>query len=481
MRKFAVFCTLFIGFMLMMSFFYLVAAAVPNGQEAPLNPSGGAFELNVDGDGRLWISDYDAEEIWQVEPASGVYTVYENIPLPVDARRDASGFVWWGDNGMGRFGRLEPGSGQVDFWDAPGASALFGTQIDGSGKFWVLAFDDPYLYGFNPVTQQLCSYTLPESGIADYPLAHDGFIWLGDYENGRILRLNPTTDEFTIWQLPTDSSPEGLAYDPYQDVLWWADPNLGEVARLRPGLDELRSYNAPGASLAQMVALRGNGVWYSDHWSGGIIGRLDPTTAVSVTQTATRTVTTAEVACDSAMPALTQTTTSMQGNLTWADQTYTVTHNSGWQIYDLPPGALPWGLAAGSEEVWFVDFGRQVLGRIEAEALVTITACKVADGDGDLATSDDRTPVEDWTLYLLIDGVRQGNGRKTAVDGCTTWADLAPDINYGVEEESPSGWVALTPTIHDWGIAGSGANLEHTFVNTRIEINIYLPMVRRGQ
>ena len=480
MKKIKVFLATAVGLGLAIIMIVLAAGAAPNAQEAALNPLGGAFELNVDDQGQLWISDYDADEIWKVEPDSGAYTVYENIPTPSDARRDAAGFIWWGDGSAGRFGRLGPGSGQAEWWTAPGASSLWGTQIDDAGLFWVLASGDPFLYRFDPTTAQLCTYTLPQGGAADYPLAHDGFIWLGDNANNRILRLNPATNQFTTWQLPADSAPEGLAYDDNQDVLWWADPNLGQLARLQPGLNQLRSFNAPGASLAQMVAIRGNGVWYSEHDGGGAIGRLDPTTAVSVTQTVTRGVVAAAPACAAVTPASTQAVSTRSGGLSWADQTYTVTQSAGWQLYDLPGSAFPWGVAAGPEEAWYVDTGRQVLGRIAAEALVNITACKVKDADGELATTADRSPVADWTLYLRVDGARQGNGRQTGADGCVTWTELGPNVKYGVEEETMSGWTALTPTIHDFGTAEPGANLSHTFVNEKIEINIYLPVVLRG-
>jgi uncharacterized repeat protein (TIGR01451 family) len=110
---------------------------------------------------------------------------------------------------------------------------------------------------------------------------------------------------------------------------------------------------------------------------------------------------------------------------------------------------------------------------------VTITACKVEDKDGDASTEADQEPLAGWDVYLSVGGVRQEPGKKTAANGCATWQNLAPLLNYGVEEDLPSGWTALTPTEHDFGASLLGGNYQHTFVNYNRYL-IYLPMVIRN-
>ena len=46
-------------------------------------------------------------------------------------------------------------------------------------------------------------------------------------------------------------------------------------------------------------------------------------------------------------------------------------------------------------------------------------------------------------------------GQVTGSSGCTTWLDLAPDLEYGVEEDLPAEWQALTPASHSFGVAGT--------------------------
>jgi hypothetical protein len=98
---------------------------------------------------------------------------------------------------------------------------------------------------------------------------------------------------------------------------------------------------------------------------------------------------------------------------------------------------------------------------------VTVTACKVEDADGDIATTDDRTPLENWAMDLRIDGVAQGITLTTALDGCAAWDRLAPGFTYGVQEEVIEGWLNLTSQSHDFSPAESGDDFTHTFINSQ--------------
>ena len=182
MRQQIILRLFFAGFALTAAIYLLTtgqAAAVDDPGQAELNPDGDAFEINIDAQGLLWISDRVAGEIWRVDPATAAYTVYEGIPAPSDARRIADGSVWWGDYDQGRFGRLDPATKDVTWWIAPGASGLLGSQIDGAGDFWAAAVNEDLLFRYQPAASKLCTFTLPQSGVAAYPQIHDGFVWLG--------------------------------------------------------------------------------------------------------------------------------------------------------------------------------------------------------------------------------------------------------------------------------------------------------------
>jgi streptogramin lyase len=446
------------------------AAVAEPAEEAGLNPAGDAYELNMDAQGRLYVSDYGAGEIVRVDSQTAAYTVFEEIQAPSDARADAAGKVWWADGDEGRFGRLDPGTGQATWWPAAGASGLLGTQVDAAGDFWAVAFGDPLLYRFQPGTSTLCTYTLPDGGEADYPLAVDGAIWLGDYANERILRLNVTAATITTWQLPAGSSPANLALDAAGD-LWFGDSNNGLLARLDPNADTLDTFDPPAGAEPYMVALSENALWYGEQQTGSI-GRLWPGQATATTVSVNQSSAPVSVSCESVEAAATATVSTRSGTLAWAAKDYPLlADGEGWRIYGLPDGALPWGLAVDEEHIWYVDNGRLLLGHIP-QGTVTVRACKVEDADGDLATTGDQTPIFGWMMHLLVDGERQGDGIRTGADGCVTWSDLASGVRYGVEEELQSGWQALTPLKHDFGTAAPGDSFLHTFINQKTVVAV---------
>jgi streptogramin lyase len=341
-------------------------------QEAPLNLNGGAYESNIDTSGQLWISDLGADEIWGVNPGTGTYTVYEGIQAPSDARRDSSGVVWWGDWDEGRFGRWNPATGGATWCVTPGATGLYGTQIDEvTGDFWVVSNFEPYLYRFQPGANQLCTYTLPLSTTVYYPQFHNGSIWLGDVYNSHLLRLDPVSDVFTTWELPDLGEPDGMAFDA-DGTLWFSDPYTSSLRRFHPDLNQLDTFNLPTGIWPEMIAFNGPNVWYTEIWDPAV-GRLDPSVADHITTTLTtpEPPIPASVTCDLVAPSHTEIVSIAHGTLSWVDQTYSVLVDSGgWSVYGLPEPdvSLPWGIAVGSGYVWFVDAGRQVLGKIPLPA-----------------------------------------------------------------------------------------------------------------
>jgi streptogramin lyase len=450
-------------------------------QETPLNVEGGAYEINADAGGVLWISENGAEEIWGLGPTSGAYTVYHGAGRVSDARRAGDGSVWWIDQREDSLRRLWPDSGEFTTWRIPGATTLLGTAIDETGAIWLSQFFDPEVYRFTVGSSELCTYIVGPIGGSNYVLANGSDIWLGDWINDTIRRLEPGSGVLTSWPLPSNSSPEGLAIDG-DGHLWWADPDRHHLARLEPEEGRLTTYALPWGSLPQMVAVSGGRIWYTEDWEGSV-GRLDPALASGDSKTVISDTTTLTPVCSQISLDTTGVLTTSSGSAAWASAVYTsVVDADGWSIHELPSeDAYPWGIAASRGEVWMVDYGRQVLARLRDS--LSVTACKVADEDGELSTSGDQTRVEDWTMYLRVDGARQEPGRPTGPGGCVTWTELEAGVSYGVEEEVRSGWTALTPSSHDFGVATAGELYSFTFVNYHEpeQAFIYLPLVVRNR
>ncbi len=447
--------------------------------EAALNPSGGAYEINPDQDGLLWISDQYAGEIWGVDPDSGSYQVYPVPVYPFDARHDAlNQYLWWADaeTTSNILGRVSTTNGAYTLWQVPGAHGFYGSALDAAGRFWVMGFESPYLYRLDAAQTELCRFTLPSgvwqarSSYIDYAA---GYIWLGETANERLLRLSVGDNSLRSWTLPEFSSPYGIAVDEQGNV-WYTDSSNNVLARLNPTTDQMAVYELPAGALPLMVAAHRDLIWYTGHVS---LGYLDPLIAGATEFIPTLEDSTLTPSCAGISPSSSGSLTITSGTLDWNPASYsTIQEANGLWNYQLPSGSFPYGIT-GTSSIWFVDTNRRMLGKIPTGA--EATACKLQDLDQNLLTTTDRVPVRNWTLYLTIGGVRQMPGQVTGADGCTTWSDLTPDLVYGVEEDLPSEWQALTPTTHSFGAAAPLAQLSHTFINGREMENLFLPLTNR--
>ncbi len=100
-------------------------------QEDSLDPTGHAYEINPDTHGNLWITDYRANQIRKIQPATGAVTVYSGLANPSDARLDAAGMVWLTNAGNTDLERISPGTSTVTSWKLPGTGAMEEWVLDG--------------------------------------------------------------------------------------------------------------------------------------------------------------------------------------------------------------------------------------------------------------------------------------------------------------------------------------------------------------
>ena len=271
---------------LILTLLIMLVLAVPafadlSAQETPLSPTGAAYELNLDSQGTLWVSDGYVGEIWAFDSASGAYTTYKVQGAPSDARGDGAGAAWWANFGSNQLSRLSTSDDRVTTWKIPSAKSLNNTALDGSKYVWASDSSAPSIYRLDPTTttNNLCSYALPNSGVSEYMYYDDKGqqLWFGDSANGRIVRLQ--NDTFTWWNLPANSDPRDVELDG-SGQLWWTDYNLGYLGRLDPVNGQIATFTPPASGTPVMLKLSGGKVWYSQQDPGGVV-MLDPAVAAS--------------------------------------------------------------------------------------------------------------------------------------------------------------------------------------------------------
>jgi streptogramin lyase len=441
------------------------------GQEMDLAEEGVPWEVNLDSQGILWISHTYPSQIWRVDPSVDEVTIYPVEGVPSDARGDSAGHLWWPDLYSNRLSRLSTANNQVTTWEIPGSAGLYTTSIDGTGKIWVTDFSVSWVYRLDPLTSQVCRYALLDGGLANYIDVNGQDLWLGDSSNARLVRLDTLSGTYTWWQLPDESFPFDVELD-VLGQLWWTDRDF--IGVLDPVSNSFATFPLPPEQYPQVLSPRYGMVWYS--FQGGY-GVMNPAVAGGSVDIADRFSQTVSPDCSQVAPTSAGQVTPEKKTISWQSQGYQMVFDQdGWLSYASPPDGSPFGMVAGETNLWLIDQSRAKLAKLP---YIQISACKLADRDGTLDTTADQSPVVGWPVYLRIDGLRQTPGKLTGPDGCAYWDDLSDQYSYGVEEDVPEPWVALTETSHDFGALQVGQIYSHYFVNHQEGSSIYLPLILR--
>jgi len=356
-------------------------AASQDGREMDLERknNGRAWELNSDAEGQLWISDYEAGEIWQLNPATDVYTTYKLVKGVSDARSDANGDLWWVNYDDYNFSRLDLDSNLRTVWPLTGTMLgnVTGLNFDDQGRVWIPDLAWPDLYRFDPQINEFCHYQLPNNSASYYIVNRDGYLWLADWKLPYIYRIDPATGEYVQWFYRKASNPRGMTFDDHGN-LWWAGlagyDKVPSLVRLNINPVYVTFYELPTATgQPVMVDAWHNLIWFSDY--EGRFGRLNPEIAVGKNLTVTgATGSLPLIQCyQDWQPISTASTAGSTAAASWAPGVYSTTaFAGGWRLYQLPEDTAnwgPWGIRAREDGVWVVDQERQKLVHIPWQKL----------------------------------------------------------------------------------------------------------------
>lgn len=160
---------------------------------------------------------------------------------------------------------------------------------------------------------------------------------------------------------------------------------------------------------------------------------------------------------------------------TGADGCYSWTGLKPGVVYDVHEGMLEGWYPLTAEEYTFLESqsGDDLSYTFVNAQYVKVTACKVEDMDGSLATSNDQYAIEGWEVSLTKENVVIET-QLTGKDGCYTWTALPAGVSYDVHEALPDGWYNLVPVDKVFTKAQSGDEFSYVFINTQpVAITVY--------
>lgn len=220
----------------------------------PLGSGSAPHGVVVGPDGAAWVTDSGLNAIVRVDRLTEAVTVFR---LPSGSGRanlntaafDGAGVLWFtGQNGV--YGRLDPGQGTVEVFDAPGGRGPYGIAATPDGTVFYASLAGSHIARIDSVTgaATVIEPPTPNQGARRVWSDSIGRIWVSEWDAGQLGRYEPATGAWQEWRLP-GSNPQAYAvYVDELDFVWLSDFGANALVRFDPGTEQFESFPLPSSN-----------------------------------------------------------------------------------------------------------------------------------------------------------------------------------------------------------------------------------------
>ncbi len=216
-------------------------------------------------DGMAWITDSGQNAIVSFDPRTRKIAVYK-LPDSLGytnlntAAFDRSGTLWFtGQTGI--YGRLDPRTGKIDVWDAPGGRGPYGITGTKSGDIYYASLAGSYVGRVNIETGQATVLEPPTRAQGARRVWADSKdrIWVSEWNSGNVSMYDPGTGAWREWKLPGDRPRAYAVYVDEEDKVWLSDWGANALVNFDPATEKFEAFPMPrpGANVRQIHGRRG--------------------------------------------------------------------------------------------------------------------------------------------------------------------------------------------------------------------------------
>ena len=237
-------------------------------QHTPLGAGSRPHGVIVGPDGAPWVTDSGLNAIVRVDPE---YLVVDVFPLPPEhpsanlntATFDNDGVLWFtGQNGV--YGRLDPGTRQIDVFDAPRGRGPYGIATSPSGDVYYASLAGSYVGRIDLESGEaiVLEPPTPNQGARRVWSDSQGRIWVSEWNAGQVAVYDPSSGEWREWKLPGSGPRTYAVYVDERDMVWLSDFGANAVLRFDPQQEEFDVFDLPGnpGNVRQILGRSGE-VW----------------------------------------------------------------------------------------------------------------------------------------------------------------------------------------------------------------------------
>jgi virginiamycin B lyase len=221
-------------------------------------PNANPRALSVDAYGIWWVLLGGPEQIARFDPAVEAWETWPIGMHPHSIVREEDGRIWFNGHfskSPEQIGVLDPATGDVTTYDVPstpmpdgGSTIPYGLRRGPDGMIWGTQLVGNRLMRFDPATERFTLYDLPTSysGPRRLDVAPDGTVWIPQYAAGKLARFDPATETFREYDLPIDDAlPYIVRVDAERGWVWIATSGADALLRFFPDEERFTVHPLP--------------------------------------------------------------------------------------------------------------------------------------------------------------------------------------------------------------------------------------------
>ena len=233
-----------------------------------LGPGASPHGVIIGPDGAPWITESGTNAIVRVDPRT---REVKSWPLPAargyvnlnTAAFDRRGRIWFtGQNGV--YGRLDPGTGAMELWDAPRGRGPYGITATPEGDVYYASLAGSHIARVNVDSGAATVIEPPTRNQGARRVWSDsaGRIWVSEWNSCNVSRFEPRTGAWKTWKLPGDRPRAYAVYVDDRDIVWLSEWTANAIVRFDPVSEKFEVFpsDKPGASVRQILGRPGE-VW----------------------------------------------------------------------------------------------------------------------------------------------------------------------------------------------------------------------------
>jgi virginiamycin B lyase len=243
--------------------------ATGQSREVKLGPKSAPHGVIQGPDGAAWLTDGGQNAIARVDPKADDEVKVWKLPATSGyANLNTGTFdrdgVYWFTGQSGIYGRLDPRSGEIKVWKAPGGPGAYGIAATPEGDIYYASLAGNHIAKIDKATGAATVIEPPTKAQGARRVWSDskGRIWVSEWNAGQLGLYDPKTNSWREWKLPGDRPKAYAVYVDDRDIVWVSDWGANAIVSFDPTTEAFRSYpsSESWANVRQILGRSGE-VW----------------------------------------------------------------------------------------------------------------------------------------------------------------------------------------------------------------------------